>query len=254
MIPTYKFSESELKGFEEYLSKQVIAKNPTNNLRNIYERRILYEISYLRAEKYDSPENAEELRELQIKNKSNQIPRGVQNKNFDTLLKYHSKLLESPSEKPPYPALSIKGAVKLLEELNGFVCGFYQYVKSDPVPVKWKFEPKFLESLPDPRCVQGDPNMFFCYLLTRFKQNLEGREVDKFNKLTNNGFDKESVKMSLEQMRGVLMEGDLVTYQEFTKEISGLDWDVKVVGSKEVPEDCENMKDFFDYLYLTYYN
>lgn len=257
MIPTYKFSKSELEEFEKYLSKQVIAKNPTNNLRNIYERRILYEISFLRAEKYDSPEHLEELKEIQKNNESKQVPRGIQNKNFDTLLEYHSKLLDSPSEKPPYPALNIQGAVKLLHDLNIFICGFYDYVKSGPVmPVKWKFEPRFLDPIPDPRCVQHDPNLFFCYLLSKFRLNLFQREIDKFNKLTNNSFDKESVETSLEQLRSTLSDGDLPTYQEFAKEIlDGSEWQESVNSSDIVlVEKCEKLTEIFDYLYNTYYS
>jgi len=258
MIPTYKFSKSELEEFEKYLSKQVIAKNPTNNLRSIYERRILYEISFLRAEKYDSPEHVEELKELQKNNGSKQIPRGIQNKNFDTLLDYHSKLLDSPSEKPPYPALNIQDAVKLLYNLNIFICGFYHYVKSGPViPVKWKFEPMFLDPIPDPRCVQSNPNMYFCYLLSRFRLNLYQREIDKFHKLTNNSFDKESVEASLDQLRNTLSDNDLPTYMEFTKEIDlESKWKIPTdeKGSVVIIEKCETLDDLFDYLYNTYYS
>ena len=254
-IPVYKFSKKELDGFKEYLSKQVI-DIPTNNLRNIYEKRILYEISYLRAEKYDSPENAEELKELQKTTKSKNVPRGIQNKNFDTLLKYHSKLFESPSEKPPYPALSVLDAVALLKELNQYICSWYKYVTTSvPLPVPWTFMPRFLSPLPDVRCVQHDPNLFFCYLLTRFKMGLVDREIKVFNKLTKSEYDAESVKLTLEQLRDALVEGDMKTYLEFTQEIAGgVPWNVGGVVAEInlIPEKCEGLKDLFDYMYLMY--
>lgn len=255
MIPVYKFSEVERAGFEDYLKKQVI-KGPTKNLRNIYERRILYEISYLRAEKYDSPENAEELKEFMQNNKSKEPPRGIQNKNFDTLLKYHSKLLESPSQKPPYPALSMTDAVNLLRELNQYLCGFYKYVKTVPPPKVWGFEPKILEPLPDPRCVQHDPNMFFCYLLTRFRENLYEREMETFNKLTNKEFDQESATNALKQMREVLSESDLHNFKEYIQQISNLSWtpDKSENQYKKLPEECESISDFYGYLFETNYS
>lgn len=254
MVPTYKFTVKEKAEFENYLKKQVIGV-PTNNLRSIYERRILYEISYLRAEKYDSPENAEELREFQANNRSKQIPRGIQNKNFDNLLKYHSKLLDSPSQKPPYPALSISDAVKLLKELNQYVCSFYKYVKTDPRPQVWEFQPKFLEPIPDPRCVQHDPNMFFCYLLTKFREKLYEREMEVFNKLTGKEFDQESVVSLLTDLRTVLSDSDLSTYKNFIQQISGYQWDraVSFFQYKNLPEECENINDFYGYLYNAYF-
>jgi hypothetical protein len=249
-IQTHKFTKSEKDRFKRYLDKQVIS-DPTEELRIIYERRILYEISHLRAEKYDSPEHIEELRKIQEKTNTDNVPRGNQNPNFDRLLKYYDDLLASPSKKPLRPAITIQQAVDLLNDLHIFIMGF------NHTP-KWEYTPLILNPQPDPRCVQDKPNLFFGYLLTQFVNKLHDREAKKFAALTNDRFDPESITDTLSTLRKLITTDKFEEFQTWANDIlQAVDQPAEYQSPEsghqlDTPELMTTLPDFLQYIESTY--
>ena len=245
----HKFTKSEISRFKTYLDKQVIP-DPTDELRIIYERRILYEISHLRAEKYDSPEHAEELKGIQTRTGTDNVPRGNQNPNFDRLLKYYDDLLESPSKKPLRQPLTLSQAIDLLSDLHCFITGF------EHTP-KWEFTPMIVQPKPDPRCVEEQPNLFFGYLLTKFVEKLHERESKKFSEVTDNRFDDESIRETLTTLRELLMAKKIDQFTNWANDI------LKAVDQpatfkpdnnimSDIPESTKTLMEFLYYMEYTY--
>jgi len=229
------------------LDQQVI-NEPSEELLVIYEKRILHELSYLRAERYDSPEHQEELKQLQKKEGNDKIPRNNQNPNYDKLIGFYEKLIDVKGQKDKKPAnYSIPQVVEILEEL-------YQFMISFSFFPHFELKLAYLSPLVDPRCVQEDANLYFCYLLTKFRdQILSSREAKVFNQLTEETFDQESIIATLT----LLKESDSSNFQGYSNQIlEAVESKVKyhVPQSSDsappnIPEEAESLIDFLDYLY-----
>ena len=241
-IPIHKFSESDLIKFKKYLDNQVINK-PSEALLVIYEKRILHELSYLRAEKYDSPEHQKELKQLQKESGNNKVPRNNQNPNYDKLIGFYEKLTNPKSKH------SMSQAIEILQEL-------YQFMTSFSFFPHFELKLAYLRPLVDPRCVQEDANLYFCYLLTKFRdQILLPREATVFNELTGKTFDEDSIVATLSLL--IESKSNLSNFQGYANQIletikMKTTYSIpKSFDSKppNIPEEAESLIDFLDYLY-----
>jgi hypothetical protein len=134
--------------FETWRLKQVIP-DPPDFLRDVYEKRVLMELTGIRAEKYDSPEHREELLKLQEKNKTKEVPRNNQNHNFEILMEMHTKLFKTTGIEDSIPILM---EIKAFVEHLGLIQPFYYVVNT-------------YDKLFDVRCCE-DLTMYFNYILT----------------------------------------------------------------------------------------
>lgn len=185
-IPDIKFTDVELTKFKDYLQAQVIP-DPPGELIEIYDKRVLHELSYLRAEKYDSPEWQTELEEEVWKNlkpgEEKVVPRNIQNPNYNKLLKYYHTILKQ------------KSIPDVINQINQLV----SFIRSFPFRPPFEFKPGFIVDLEamDPRLYQDDLNLYLCYLLTRVRISIVLEELKLFNQLTKEAFDQESLNDSL---------------------------------------------------------
>tara|TARA_R100001163_G_C5061930_1_gene198904 strand:+ start:1887 stop:2645 length:759 start_codon:yes stop_codon:yes gene_type:complete len=244
-ISTYKFNKAELNRQKKFLEKQIIP-DPTEELLEIYEKRILYELSYLRAEKYDSPEHAKELKRVQIREKNDIIPRNIQNPNFDKLMDYYNKIIGPKTEQ------SFSEIIKIHRELYDFMMSF------NFVP-RFEYKLQYLDPLPDPRCIETDIVLYMAYLLTKARFVFHRREIVKFDKLTQKEFDSESISETLLTLKFTRDEGNKLKYEEFGNEILSSFEDsankYKIYNGKDDPdppklvEEAESIVDFLNYLW-----
>lgn len=237
-ISVLKISEAQRKKYQQYLDQQIIS-DPTDELLSIYERRILNELSYLRAEKYDSPEHQTELKALQKKNQNDKVPRNIQNPNYDQLMSYYQKLDCS---------ITVKQGVVLIKELHQFLMSF-QFVPRFQLKIAI-----FPDSI-DPRCIQEDPQLFLCYLLTKVQTRIN-HENNIFNHLTNRKFDDQSVSQTIELLKETRESSPFEDYQNLADEI------YQALGEPEStkyqkknlkltdPSDCRTLNDFLNYIYF----
>lgn len=248
-IPTHQFTKSDLIGFKKFLDQQVI-NQPSDELLEMYEKRILHELSYLRAERYDSPEHQKELKQLQKEAGNDKIPRNNQNPNYDKLIGFYEKLIDVEGQKKKKPAnYSIHQVIEILNEL-------YQFLISFSFFPHFELKLAYLSPLVDPRCVQEDPNLYLCYLLTKFRdQILLPREAGIFNQLTEEVFDDESITGTLTLLRE--SKNDPSNFRGYANQIlEAIESKVKYSipessdpSPPDIPEDAESLIDFLNYLY-----
>lgn len=255
-IPTINIMKKEMERYNEFLEKQVV-KKPSDKLLEIYEKRVLHELSYIRAEKYDSPEHQKELKELQIKNGNEKIPRNMQNPNYDKLMSYLQKLQE-PEQKDkksaPPQDINIIDAVKIIKELYDFMMGF------EAMP-KFELKIAYLNVYLDPRCFERDIELYMCYLLTKVRQRVIMRELKIFHKVTDQKFDDKSAEDSIMMLKDARkkMEDYVALANEFYMAMDADDVfemkDIKDINEKEIknqPEKCNSIKELIIYLYYSY--
>lgn len=255
-IPYINTTQKELERYKEYINKQVIVI-PTDKLLEIYEKRILHELSYLRAEKYDSPEHKEELKKVMEKNGNDKIPRNIQNPNYDKLMSYYQRL-QPPDKKDKKQKdkldISITEAIIILKEL-------YDFMMSFSFAPRFEFLIAYLDRDLDPRCFETNPQLYLCYLLTKVRKRLMKRELIIFNKVTDNRFDDQSASDSLHMLKDVRSSIDeyvnlanefyeaMEMKEKFKKEdILEID-KTKII---KLPEKCETIKDLIIYIYFSY--
>jgi hypothetical protein len=140
MIPTISIDTSKYK---EWIAKQIVPK-PPDGLREIYEKRVLTEQSYIRAEMYDSPENIDKFKKLNV----SKIPHNIQNPNYSKVLEYYDQIIKSIT---PYDAL------KIILELISFI--------NSLGTIKISYTPNIYTELFDVRCCEN-LEQYFNYLLT----------------------------------------------------------------------------------------
>ena len=211
-IPLLDLVEREQE-FRNYLEKQIIPDPPNDllhydengifvckpgHLLTIYEKRILYEHSYLRAEKYDSPEHQEELKKIQAKSDNQtKVPRNIQNPNYDILMNYYEKIVTAPT---------LQRAIKELDRMHKFMNSF-------GLIRKFQYKPMFLETtLPhlDPRFFEKEEDLplFLNYLLTKVRNRLAQQEFQCLLTLTNKMFDDQSTHEALYYLRDIREKPD----------------------------------------------
>lgn len=182
--------KDRLDKFKKYLEAQVIP-DPPDDLLTVYEMRVLHEHSFLRAEKYDSPEHQQELKEIQKENGDfRKIPRNIQNPNYDRLMDFYDQIIKSKS---------IPECIDLINQLH-------QFMDSFGLIKKFNWTPSFLESdLPqlDPRLFEQEPDLplYLSYLLTKVRNRLIHEEFTMFLILTQNYFDDQSSYEALDTLR-----------------------------------------------------
>jgi len=244
-IRTIKISLNDRKNYEDFLSKQIIP-DPPEELLTVYEKRVLNELSYLRAEKYDSPEHKEELKKIQDESKdSKKVPRNIQNPNYDILMKFYYDIVNSKT---------LSYAISYIVEMKDFLDSF-GLIKS------FTYQPSLLSYILDPRCFQNDLEMFLHYLLTKVKHKLTAKECEQFKKLTENKFDEESSEESIYYLKKARNSKDdyenlvdqiyeALGIDDYTYEISdkvGFTIDAKI----DVDSEKSTLQDFFNYLYFS---
>jgi len=210
-IKTHKFSKKEKTEFKNFIDQQII-KKPTPNLNEIYEKRILLDHSYLRAEKYDSPEHQETLKKIQQEAKNDTVPRHQQNPNFDVLIKHIETVNKSTS---------LESCVQNLQKLRTFV-GNFGFRKFPPNQKDQEWIPSFLnlsQEEMDPRLFEQEQyfDHFMNYLLTKLQFKFHEQEFKTFLKLTNSKLDDESSHQCIDQLR--LLRNNLTEYQETVNQI-----------------------------------
>lgn len=159
-IPQDKYNK-----YKSFIDKQIIT-DPPDELREIYEQRVLSELTNIRAEKYDSPENKKELLELQKNTKTKEIPRNIQNPNYDYIMKNYKLTRKKHT---PF------GIVSICNNIHDYIMKLDLPNKFDN---KFNYKPKLFNYLVDVRCCEDLP-MFFNYLFTFKFYEL----VEKFNNL-----------------------------------------------------------------------
>jgi len=253
-IPIIKISKKEMVNYKEFIDKQVIV-DPTDKLLEIYEKRILNELSYLRAEKYDSPEHQSELKTLQEKNENDKIPRNIQNSNYDKLLSFHAKL-QPPDKKDKKNKdksdITIIEAITIIKELYDFMMSF-------------KFAPRFelkiayLDHDLDPRCFESNAQLYLCYLLTKVRNRVIKRELLFFHKVTDMKFDDQSASESLFMLKSnrssisdyVMLANQF--YEALDIKESFKNEDITEIDKiKKSPETCINLKDMLIYIFYSF--
>lgn len=253
MIPTYKFSKKERKKFKEWLNSQVIT-HPTSELLEIYEKRILLDHSYLRAEKYDSPEHQQELKEIQKKEDNRQVPRNQQNPNFDQLMNHLDQVQSSKT---------FQEIINHLNEMRNFIhhFNFRKYSLDQP------YQPHFLNLKKDeldPRLFEQEPyfDHYLNYLLTQYQYKIHDQEFQIFLKLTNEQFNDESSQECLEALRESKSNSE--EYEEIANQIfeainNPLANQYQITSPKEMdplnyqldPKNFTTLQDFLNYLYIS---
>jgi len=149
-IPVVELDSAFLGAMNDFLDKQIIGHDPTDELREIYQKRVLIDFSYLKAEKWYSPEHQAELQRLQKNGEIGQeIPKNVINPNFVTLIAMFEIIVEADDLEDTYDAI-----MDLAKFVGQFTEVSYQ---EDDICI---YEP-----LMDVRFCQ-DINQYFNYLLT----------------------------------------------------------------------------------------
>ena len=143
-IPIIKLSKQRLDQYAQFLDRQVI-KVPSDDLLEIYERRVLTELSYLRAEKFDSPEHYRELRTLE------HVPRNIQNPNFDRLMGYYDRLNSNQH---------VEQTLQILVEIAEFLICELEVLEP------FEYSPQIYEPQIDVRCCET-LEQYFNYILTK---------------------------------------------------------------------------------------
>lgn len=271
-IRLIKIKTKDLKKYEDFLSNQIIP-DPPEELLIVYEKRVLHEMSYLRAEKYDSPEHQEELRAIQAEmsgSDKSKVPRNIQNPNYNKLLKFYDAIVGSST---------LSEAIENIGQLISFLQGFDFWLKKWGGSNGFDYTPGILSKFLDPRCFQKDPEMYFHYLLTKVKHRLQEAEINKFKELVKNKFDDESTEESIFYLKEVrddkkdyidlvyqilealpekFLEVFVNQYQiekikNIDKNDEEIDVDIEyVIASKDIQSNLDNvtnLKQFFDYLY-----
>lgn len=262
-IRKIKIPIKDLKRYEGFLSRQII-QEPTDELLAIYEKRVLHEMSGLRAEKFDSPEHKEELKKIQQElDDQNKIPRNIQNPNYDKLMN-HYKLIVSSS--------SLTGTIDHIQDLIGFLNQFEFWLGGS----RFDYQPGILSRFLDCRCFQEEPEMYFHYLLTKMKHIFQKKEYKKFKELINNQFDDESIEESIHYLKGARDNKDdyidLVYQilealpQKYLKSMivkknqnsesksnkeTTIEYEIPLENVKMELDKTENLKQFFDYLFYS---
>lgn len=137
--------------YVDFINRQIIP-DPPDELREIYEMRVLTELSYLKAEMYDSPEHADDLRDIQEREGNDTVPRNIQNPNFTRMLEFYDMINQ---EKNMDGVLAgITKLKRFLESLN--------LEKVGPI----EYEPGVYDEIFDVRCC-SNLGQYFNYLLTR---------------------------------------------------------------------------------------
>lgn len=237
-IPTHKFSRKERKKFKEWIDQQII-KKPTPDLLEIYERRILLDHSYLRAEKYDSPEHQQELQDIQKKEQNDKVPRNQQNPNFDKLM----ELLDNVQSSKSFHQIT-----ENLHQLRNFVHQF-NFRKHK---LNTTYIPNFLnlkkEEL-DPRLFEQEPEFdnYLNYLLTRFKYQQQEKELEIFLNLSDKKLDDESSKECLEALRDSRTNSEefLETANQICQALNKPEFKL---DNTPINPPFENINQFFNYL------
>ena len=157
-ISTVSLLTEKQDEYQAFLKKQVI-QEPSDELLEIYERRVLTDFSYLRAEKFDSPEHQSELKMIQETTNSNKIPRNIQNSNFDRLMQLYDQIVE---------AVDLTTAQQLLIQLRDFLTGL------GVIPA-FEYQAQLYQPIFDVRCSEDLP-MYFNYLLTKVANRLANKE------------------------------------------------------------------------------
>lgn len=241
MLSRFKLSSNTQKRFQSFIEKQVIPE-PNEELLEIYEKRILQEACYIRAEKYDSPEHQEELKKVLKEKNTSKIPRNNQNPNYDKLLTLYSQIEEQGN---------LMDAISKITEIDQFVTSLNVF------PNKKKLELYLLDPLPDPRCIEEDYNMILSYFLTKFVDGqLYQKEVRTWNELTDYLLNEESSELLVKHLRE--KSTDAKGYQQTINEdiLPQVDNDIvyKLSDQKSLPDpdECQNLEDFLDYIYINY--
>lgn len=158
-IEVVELPDDYLKAMKEFQSKQIIKDDPSNELLEIYQKRVLIDYSYLKMEKWYSPEHQEELEDLKEKGViGKEIPKNVINPNFKKLMKLYEEVMEKKHE-------SFQSFFEALQNLIKFVQSF-------PFVPKFDYSPCIYKPLMDVRFCQ-DLDQYFNYLLTfKYKEFL----------------------------------------------------------------------------------
>lgn len=244
-IPILDLNE-RLNEFQDYLKRQIIP-DPPAELLTIYEKRILHDHSYLRAEKYDSPEHQEELKKIQAKSDNpNKVPRNIQNPNYDKLMNFHERIVT---------ALTIPEAHKIIIELHEFMNSF-------DLIRKFQFQPVFLEVdlILDPRFFEQEPDLplYLNYLLTKVRNRIAIDEFKALNHLTHQKFDDESIIGALHVLRDAREKpNDYIALSNQILEAIGEKPNYQLKPPQKTnpikkPTDYPNLTSFFNDLYLSY--
>jgi len=162
-LPILQLDQEYLDAMREFQSQQVIGDDPTDELLEIYQKRVLIDFSYLKAEKWYSPEHQNELKKRQASGEiGKEIPKNVINQNFVKLMALFNSIMivGSDGDFDEYSCIEdkIKKVYQKLIDLVNFVKQF--------TDVKYQIEDVCIyEPLMDVRFCQN-LTQYFNYLLT----------------------------------------------------------------------------------------
>lgn len=248
----YMISKKKYMEYCNYINKQIVP-DPPDDLREMYEQRVLVELSFLRAEKFDSPEHREELKNIA---KNGEVPRNIQNGNYDQLIKYYKAIVKSNT-----PLQVVSHCIKIKEFLEkihkrvntqgtntqlGKTQGFLPFI----------YKPKYLNYSIDVRCCDT-LELYFNYMITLKLHQL----TDKFEKLTNNIFPVEDISSTIRFiLASISNNGKKVDKEEYIKNINDiyslLNDNGLNLGSFQIKEnkigvvdDCKTIEEFFNFIW-----
>lgn len=232
-----KTLDDELMGtFDEYIGRQIIP-NPPDNLVLIYEQSVLTDLSYIRAEKYDSPEW--KMRGgINENTNDNKISRNIQNPNYDRLMEMHAALMKSVNP--------VKAAMTHLKNIKDMLTLELKLIPD------FKYKPQILHKRIDVRCcrVKQDIKLLFNYFLTEIYHRQIDNELTVLKKMTNDVFEDSDLHNMLVYAHNII--GNKDAYEAVVNDIlEKIDQppyaieDIKISNLNE----CKTVQDVFNIIW-----
>lgn len=230
MLSVKIIDEDTLAAFRAYINKQVI-KDPPDNLVLIYEQSVLTDLSYIRAEKYDSPEWKDELH-------NDKIPHNIQNPNYDRLMQMHAALMKSPN--------IVKAAMTHLKNIKDMLTLELKLIPD------FKYKPQLLHERIDVRCcrINQDIRLLFNYFLTEIYHRQLNNEFTILKKITNDMFEEGELKDMLMYIHNIIENKD--AYESAINDIcSQLDQPPYSIEPTKITkfDDCKTIADVFNLMW-----